>query len=535
MEALYGQRMPLPDERYEQVRDRLQGLRQRAAANEIEKALRQLWAFDERFFGEVLGFSYDWAVYSLCYLCKDGAVIRHLLNIYVPLLGRYIQETLGADFRAKVGSTFMDDVGHILWDVEGLIEPEDHGPFDWHGNRNDLSLRQIEAFLQFADLPPLPNPDFPPRRVLLHFTNLQDPFDTKAQNQRDLQEFYWERSYPVELQVCFQDGVSMNNDGLFCHLSSARIADLIRAAQSSVCYAGPGIQVEPAKAMAEVAGRIGPELLTVSLDFDERVMRMGYGDIAAVQVLRDAGIVINNSPGLRSALIIVDGGGYTFTPTPLYLEADSTSDSDRNAVRLSPEQVAEALARLSPAAKAIAMARTDDPEEKTRIASLPVEVGATQVDENQFKQVDENLKEAPPVRFDLARQVRVFEPYLQYVELSLTGAAIQRHRLAIPASIQKLGGSKDLEGRLRTTFDLIEKSGKLSSKKLEEELNKIRKDFAKSLGKNHGRVVLKNQKATFEERLETFKSTLNAHQKTVADELNGQLEESRNQIIDYYL
>jgi hypothetical protein len=53
-----------------------------------------------------------------------------------------------------------------------------------------------------------------------------------------------------------------------------------------------------------------------------------------------------------------------------------------------------------------------------------------------------NLKEAPPVRFDLARQVRVFEPYLQYVELSLTGAAIQRHRLAIPPSIQKLGAAR---------------------------------------------------------------------------------------------
>jgi len=96
----------------------------------------------------------------------------------------------------------------------------------------------------------------------------------------------------------------MNDGELFCHLSSSRIAELIRAAEGAVCYAGPGIQPEPAKAMAEVAGRIGPELLTVSLDFDERVMRMGYGDIAAVQVLRDAGVVINHAPGLRSACVL---------------------------------------------------------------------------------------------------------------------------------------------------------------------------------------------------------------------------------------
>lgn len=327
----------------------------------------------------------------------------------------------------------------------------------------------------------------------------------------------------------------MNPEALFCHISSGTIADLIRTAEGFVCYAGPGIQTEPAKAMADVANRIGPELLTVSLDFDERVMRMGYGDIAAIRMLRDAGIVINNAPGLRSALIIVDGKGYTFTPTPLYLEAETGNEAARNALRLSDEQVAEALARLSPAAKAIAIACTNDPEEKIRITNLLVEVGADQVNKAQFEQVKASLKEVPPVKFDLARQVRVFEPYLQYVELSLIGAAIQRHRLAIPASIQKLGGSKDLEGRLRTTFDLIEKSGKLSSKPLEKTLNEIRKYFTPSLGKDHGRVVLKSAKPILVKRLEEFRKKLEEHQKQVGEELQKHLDDSRQTIVDYYL
>ena len=130
--------------------------------------------------------------------------------------------------------------------------------------------------------------------------------------------------------------------------------------------------------------------------------------------------------------------------------------------------------------------------------------------------------------------MRVFEPYFQYVELNLIGAAIERHRLAIPPSIQKLGGSKDLEGRLKTTFDLIEKGGKLSSKPLENDLNQIRKALTRSLGKSYGRVVLKAAKPHLVKRLEEFRKKLEAHQKTVEEGLQKHLDDSRKQIIDYY-
>ena len=282
----------------------------------------------------------------------------------------------------------------------------------------------------------------------------------------------------------------MTSKALFCSLSPLRIAELVRSAQHAVCYAGPGVQLELAQAMVAVAGRLGDEMVTVSLDFDDRVMRMGYGDIDAVNLLIDAGIAVQSSPGLRTALVVVDNEGYIFTPTALYLEAEPTDDTAANAIRMLGEQVAQALARLSPAAKVIAMAQAKTPEAKKSIEALTVDVVSASITPEKLAEVTTSLKEAPPVRFDLARQVRVFEPYLQYMELSLTGAAIQRHRMAIPERIQKLGGSKELESRLRTTFELIEKGSKLSSKPLEDALNEIRKNFTPSLGKDHGRVVL---------------------------------------------
>ena len=327
----------------------------------------------------------------------------------------------------------------------------------------------------------------------------------------------------------------MTTDALFCSLTPLRIAESVRKAQQAVCYAGPGIQLDLAQAMVEVAGRLGQEMLTVSLDFDDRVMRMGYGNVDAVQLLLDAGIAVQSSPGLRTALVVVDNEGYIFTPTALYLEAEPSDGAASNAVRMSGEQVAQALARLSPAAKTIAIAQAKTPEAKQRIEVLTVDVVSAPITPEKLAEVAASLKEAPPVRFDLARQVRVFEPYLQYVELSLTGAAIQRHRMAIPEKIQNLGGSEELENRLRTTFELIEKGSKLSSKPLEDALNEIRKNFTPSLGKDHGRVVLKAAKPHLVTRLKEFRIKLEAHQKSVAEDLQKHLDTSREQIVAYYL
>ena len=327
----------------------------------------------------------------------------------------------------------------------------------------------------------------------------------------------------------------MTTDPLFCSFSPLRIAELIRSAQRAVCYAAPGIQLDLAQAMVETAGRLGKEMLTVSLDFDDRVMRMGYGDIGAVTLLLDAGIAVQSSPGLRTALVVVDNEGYIFTPTALYLEAEPSDGAASNAMRMSGEQVAQALARLSPAAKAIAVAQAKTPEAKQQIEALTVDVVSAPITVAKLAEVQTSLKEVPPVRFDLARQVRVFEPYLQYVELSLSGAAIQSHKLAIPPNIKNLGGGQDFENRLHITFDLIEKGSKLSSKPLADALNEIRKDLTHSLGKDHGRVVSKAQKPRLATRLSEFRAKLKAHQKTVKAELQVHLNASKQQIVDYYL
>ena len=327
----------------------------------------------------------------------------------------------------------------------------------------------------------------------------------------------------------------MSTSSLFAALSSNRIAGLIRCATSRVVYAAPGIQEQVAEALVGLKeSLLSPELI-ISLDVDEKTLRMGYGSMEAVDLLSNAGIDIKHSPGYRSGVLIVDGRGWIFTPVPLYLEEEPQSDETPNAIELSKAQVNTFSLRFCPQAREEAIAREPDPVIANEIAELPLEFGVEPVPEKHLEKVRAAIKVAPPVKFDVVRQVRVFEPYLQYVEIHLTGAAVQKQRIQIPAEIQRLGASADLEGRLKTTFDLLKKSSELSSEKLEDALNKIRKDLTRTLGKNHGRVILKSAKPTFEIRIEKFRAALEEHQKKVEEELQEHINESKKAVVDFYL
>lgn len=324
------------------------------------------------------------------------------------------------------------------------------------------------------------------------------------------------------------------NIPFFTSLSSQHIASRIKACRKQLCYVAPGIHEEPADAIVALRALKPDVRLTVSLDVDESTLRMGYGSLEAVEKLRSSGIEIGHSPGFRSAVLIVDDEGWVFTPTALYLQPEPQSEETPNAMCLTKEQIHATLIRLSPHAREEAIVAARTPGERSKLESTPLEIGELSLAEAQFSQVKSEIAMAPSVKFDLVRQVRVFEPYLQYVELSLTGAAIQRRRISIPESLQNLGSSEDLEGRLKTTFALVEKGGALSSKHLEDGLNKIRKELTPSLGQDHGRVVLKAAKPRLLERLELLRAELEEHQQKVRTELQGKLDESRKQVVDHY-
>lgn len=122
------------------------------------------------------------------------------------------------------------------------------------------------------------------------------------------------------------------------------------------------------------------------------------------------------------------------------------------------------------------------------IVTAEVEVGSVPVSNELLAKAKKGLDIAPPIPFDVARQVRVFEPYIQYVEISLKGCHIERRTVELPKSIQGLDPDADLSSRLHTKFDLIERSSNVSSTQMDSQVNQLR-DLTQSLGKPWGQSI----------------------------------------------
>jgi hypothetical protein len=152
----------------------------------------------------------------------------------------------------------------------------------------------------------------------------------------------------------------MRTKPLFVSLDSSCLAREISLAQRSVCYAAPGILKEPADALAALSRAFGPELITVCLDFDERVMRMGFGTLDAVKTLREAGIEVRSTTGLRTGLVIIDDQGCILPSVRLAADAlqsvlQAYSDGRTMAVRVTfsgPSEAHGALFGLEPQLRA---------------------------------------------------------------------------------------------------------------------------------------------------------------------------------------
>lgn len=228
--------------------------------------------------------------------------------------------------------------------------------------------------------------------------------------------------------------------------NDAALAQMITQATRRLIIVVPGMSNALAAVLADTWRRLGPENVSITLDIDAEVCRLGYGEIDAVNLLSKAAAelqtVLHTHAGLRIGVIIADDETLIFAPTPLHIEAQPTADHRApvkpNAIRvgLPPADLERDLG-----------AGPDGVAEKT--------IGLDASDQRRITQVQADLDAAPAQPFNISRLLRVYTARLVFVELRLIGCKLDRRTIDVPPDLVGLVDMK-MRQLLKSKFRLVD-------------------------------------------------------------------------------
>lgn len=307
------------------------------------------------------------------------------------------------------------------------------------------------------------------------------------------------------------------------NITDADVIAAIRNARERVVFLAPGISDDAATALADTWKRLGPEAVSVILDVDPEVMRLGYGSLKGVETIRDTatalGQAVGHQPGVRICVVIADGSSLIFTPTPLLIEAGSTQPERPNGI---------ALAATPPVLRDELGAGEEG--NSTR------QIGLEAVAPKQVEAMRKDLAENPPLKFDVARTERVFNSKLEFVEFELEGCMVSRHTVTIPPEL--VGMAKmdaKTRNKLRSSFRLLEDTDVLDAKKkisersLRDERARIGRKYLRPI-KGFGMVILRANKDGFESEVEGLRAKVVAFKNALAEKLKSLFEENAKRL-----
>jgi len=328
----------------------------------------------------------------------------------------------------------------------------------------------------------------------------------------------------------------MNAERTFTNVDDKVLVKLISQAAQRVMFVAPGLRKEVADALVEAGLRL-PDRVTVVLDVDAEVCRLGYGDEVGLITIKaaaeQAGTRLQHHQGVRIGLLIADDITMIYSPVPLLIEAGSENPIKPNAILLNG---------TVPAAIESACGLGVDKDGER-------EVGMDFVKEARVKAMQEDLKATPPKEFNIARIERVFNSALHFVELEFLDYRLRAKKVRLGVELSGLGDDY-LRERVENTFKPFDDAEflTLSISKLgpdgkpipdehelfgpeviERERNQIKKDFLFDVAK-FGVVIRRASEKDFEQRLELLKKRLTTYTAAVKKSIDQHLEKAKKKL-----
>ncbi len=159
------------------------------------------------------------------------------------------------------------------------------------------------------------------------------------------------------------------------------------------------------------------------------------------------------------------------------------------------------------------------------------EIGLKDMTSDQLASIGIDLDERPPKKFDHEREVLVYNGYLQFVEMKLSGVRLSGRTIKIPDDILNIATPND-QVAIKATCKIIENLDQLCPdlKDFERRVNVVRRCYTQTLGDELGSVILSSNRAAFDKEIIELKDELEDLVKTAQTKIEGALQLSFNQV-----
>ncbi len=297
------------------------------------------------------------------------------------------------------------------------------------------------------------------------------------------------------------------------------LIELIQSARKRLIFMTPGMSKEVAEAFCLKWQELGAQAITVIIDADPEVFRLGYGEVESLTMLYfkadEIKGAVHEQPGIRIALLAADEKTIIYSPPPLLIEAGKTVDTQPNAIVLD----------CTPPAVAAAIGAGEKGREEQKI-------GLSKVKAETIQNVKNDLVNNPPQSFDIARRVRVFNSRIEFVEFKMEGLYIARKTVRIPSDLVGLAKDEKTKRLLHSSFQLIDNAdAELSGKNISIMKDEIAKFFLIILP-NFGTVILRENKETFQKAIDDLREAISIFQKDIEKRLQKGIEENRKALLN---
>jgi hypothetical protein len=293
------------------------------------------------------------------------------------------------------------------------------------------------------------------------------------------------------------------------------VSTIVSAASERLVLVAPALSETVAAALCERLQHLRPDGVTLVLDSDPEVYRLGYGSAAALERLHGAataaGVIIARQPGVRVGLVIADHRTLLYAPTPAAVDAGLNTAGGGNGVV------------LDTAPKAL--------ERATGLDGGEPQVGRTIMGTETVKDIKADLEENPPQRFDVTRRVRVFNAFIEFVDLSVTGTDLARRTIPIPNHLLAVSDPQT-ERQLRATFRLVapEEVEMLSPEEVEGQRRFIERTYFHVVPR-YGTLILQREKDKLLEDLERLSAAVARFAERVRETVQQALEKNRQELV----